>query len=145
MKKIFFAVALLFASASAAQAQSFDVGSNNITVTTGIASGHGVPFAVSYEHGIASFAEDHKLGIGGYFTTANYYTFFGAECNYHYVGFEKFDIYGGARLGYRSLGKDNIHCDLGVGTNYFFAPQWAANVELATGVVPLSAGITFQF
>ncbi len=146
MKRIYLAAALLIATISVARAQSFDLGVNNITLTTGFVSGYNIPVAFSYERGVASFAPNHKLGVGGYVITGGSYTFLAGECNYHFVALEKFDIYGGARLGYRSLNNvTGIHSTVNIGSNYYFAPSWAVNVELDSGLTHLNAGLTFKF
>ncbi|MFI3333095.1 MAG: hypothetical protein SNI51_00405 [Rikenellaceae bacterium] len=147
MKRIYLLAAILLLSATTlVQAQNFDVGVKKITATTALVIGYNIPITISYEQGIVDFGGNHKLGVGGLIGTGGSYTLVAAQCNYHYVGFEKFDLYGGARLGYRSL--DNVkgmNSTFAIGSNYYFAPSWAINAELESGVTSISVGIAYRF
>lgn len=146
MKKIALLVVAFIGFATAASAQTFDVGTNNITATLGFGSGNAIPVAISYEYGILDFGGDHKLGLGG--NALFYSSTFGlaAECNYHYVGVEKLDLYGGVRLGVAMFdGGSSTFNSFDIGANYYFDPAWAINAEFGSKVSSISLGITHKF
>ncbi|MFI3285145.1 MAG: hypothetical protein R3Y08_00680 [Rikenellaceae bacterium] len=146
MKKIALTAAIIIAGAATSQAQTFDVGTKNITVTTAIVTGYNIPIAVSYEQGIVDFGGANKLGIGGYLLTGGSYTFIAPECNYHYVGFEQFDLYAGVRFGYCSKNNGGKpYSTANIGANYYFNPSWAINAEVGSGLGWLNLGATFKF
>ncbi|MFI3264007.1 MAG: hypothetical protein SNG38_00320 [Rikenellaceae bacterium] len=149
MKKIILMAAAMIGFATAASAQTFENGTNNITATLGFGGGYGVPVALSYERGVLDFAADHKLGVGGYIGFGDSYFFPAAECNYHYVGVNKLDLYGGVRLGFLTTSNGSATSSMGtsfdIGANYYFSSNWAINAEIGTGLGALNLGATYRF
>lgn len=151
MKKILIMAVAMLGFATAASAQTFDVGTNNLTLTAGFSNGYGVPIALSYERGILDFGGngDHKLGVGGFLGFGSSNLFLAAESNYHYVGVNKLDLYGGVRLGYRTYtGKDGhggLFTSFDIGANYFFNDAWGINGEIGTGMEGICLGVTHRF
>ncbi len=146
MKKIYLLALLTLATTFVAKAQTFDVGDKTLTLSTALVVGYNIPITIAYEQGIVSFATNHKLGVGGLVGTGGSYTLVAAKCNYHYVGIDKFDIYGGARLGYRSLDDDKgFNSSIALGASYYFASSWAVNAEIESGVTMVNVGITYKF
>ncbi len=149
MKKILLLAVAMIGFATAASAQVFDKGTNNITFTAGFGGGYGVPVALSYEKGVVDFAADHKLGVGAYLGFGDNYIFPAAECNYHFVGISNLDLYGGVRLGFlagTNGGASGIFwTSFDIGANYFFSDKWAINAEIGSGLGALNLGVTHRF
>lgn len=82
----------------------------------------------------------------------------GAVGNYHFVNSEKFDAYGGVKLGYLSISADAVGTTnpaftseaSGIlyggqlGARYWISEAIGLNVELGYGVATLRGGITFK-
>ncbi len=149
MKKIFLMLLLvvgLSSTATKASAQTFDVGTQTITATLGFGDGNVIPFAIAYEQGIYSFAADHKLGLGGYIGICNSLIAPSVECNYHFVGVDKLDLYGGLRLGYAMWNNyGDFYNSFDIGANYYFNSNWAINAEVGSGMGTLNLGVAYRF
>ncbi len=143
MKKILLLVVAAL-SVSIASAQSFDVGSKNLTLSVGFWGG-GTPVAISYEQGIYEFAADHQLGLGGYLGLYNSIVAPAVECNYHFVGVEKLDLYAGYRLGLSIYdGGSKKFNQFSIGANYDLDSKWALNVEFGSGVGSVGLGVVYK-
>ncbi|MFR9504069.1 MAG: hypothetical protein SNH73_06445 [Rikenellaceae bacterium] len=148
MKRFYLLVVAVLGFAATASAQTFDVGTQNITATLGFGSGNTIPLAISYEQGIYDFGGDHKLGLGGYIGFVNSMIYPAVECNYHFVGVNKLDLYGGVRLGY-GLSTETNYGDFfnsfDIGANYYLNSSWAINAEVGSGLGNLNLGVTHRF
>ncbi len=146
MKKLLLLAVAIFGFAATSSAQSFTTGTNNLTLTAGFGGGYGVPIALSYERGVVDFAADHKLGAGAYVGFGSSNLFVAAECNYHFVGVSKLDLYAGVRLGVLAYsGSSAFATSFDIGANYFFNDSWAINAEVGSGLGALNLGITHRF
>ncbi len=145
MKKIILLVASVLCFASAASAQSFGVGTKTITGTVGLGGVSGLPIALSYEQGVYEFAPEHQLGAGAYIGISKYMIAPAAECNYHYVGFDKFDLYAGIRIGIALIDDySTIFSSYNIGMNYSLNSKWAINAELGDGMGALTLGVSYR-
>ncbi len=146
MKKLLLLAVAFIGFATAASAQTFDQGTQNLTATLGFGSGSTMPVAISYEYGVYQFAADHQLGVGGNAIIVNSLYVISAECNYHYVGVDKLDLYAGLRLGRCFFkGGNGSFNSIDVGANYYFDPAWAVNVEFGSELSATCIGITHKF
>ncbi|MFI3280875.1 MAG: hypothetical protein R3Y44_02765 [Rikenellaceae bacterium] len=149
MKKIIIVAMAIFGFATSTSAQTFDVGTQTITATLGFGIDSVIPVAISYEYGVVNFGGDHKLGVGGYagFLKSAFYP--AAECNYHFVGVDNLDLYGGARLGFAMLtngdGGSSFYKSFDIGANYYFSSNWGINAEFGTGMEALNLGVVYKF
>ncbi|MFR9496870.1 MAG: outer membrane beta-barrel protein [Rikenellaceae bacterium] len=174
MKKIFLLAAAVLCMASAASAQTFSKGDQNISATVGLGGGYGIPIGVSYEKGMWDIGSDNNMaiGLGGFVGFSSYAEDFGtykytysniylaAEGNFHFTEFSKWDLYAGLRLGYNvasgswdddsvsdlySVSTGGLIYTTHIGANYFLNDTWAINAELGYGIASLSAGVTYKF
>ncbi|MDI9878294.1 hypothetical protein [Flectobacillus longus] len=170
MKKL---VVLLFMFIAAfitsnAQAQAFQNGDKLLNLGLGLNSYYsgGVPFGASFEVGI-----DDDLSVGAnvdYLSNSNYgYRFtalyFGGRGSYHFnrvlnIKDEKFDLYAGADLGYRSFSwadsysglsidsyGSGIYLGVHLGAKYYFSDKVGAFAELgAVGSTNARIGVGFK-
>jgi hypothetical protein len=182
MKKLSFLLMLLSVTICSAQFEKGDMAANlGIGVGGFYATGSGYstkipPVELSGEYfimnnfsvggfiGGSKNEYEYKLGSSDYETIAYTYFNIGAIGNYHFVNHEKFDVYGGARIGYvgLSLKYDEDEIESGsidkldgrssgilvgahVGGRYFFTESFAANAELGYGISILKVGVSFKF
>ncbi len=145
MKKFLLLVVAVLGFATASSAQTFDVGTQNITALAGFGNGDAFAVALSYEQGIYSFAAEHKLGLGAYAVFGDSTFAPAVECNYHYVGINKLDLYGGVRLGYAFVGDGYFYDSFDIGANYFLNSSWAITAEIGSGLGALNLGVTYSF
>ncbi len=124
-----------------ASAQGFNMGDQVVTAAIGL-NGSSTPITISYEKAIYSFAADHLLGVGGAATLYTGTTAVSAEANYHYVGFNKFDLYGGLNLGWNLVSGGGLFNSFHIGSNYFINNNIAINLEAGYG---LALGVTYKF
>lgn len=178
-------VSLLFAIAGMAQSstKAYSEGDNLFNVGIGLGasyfgSGYSASLpvnpAISYERGITdefsvggelSYAS-YKYSLSDLFLTTPYTlkftaTYIGARGSYHLNELldipSKFDVYGGATLGYIILGVSNNMGDsatlgngfgygLFAGGKYYFAPKTAVYAELGyQSLSYLNIGVAFKF
>lgn len=178
MKKIITLVACLLCLASVASAQTFSNGTQVLNAGLGVGGDYGTPIAVSYEQGVYDIASDQSIGVGGFvgyaassedflygeFKYSN--IFIAAMANYHYTGFNNWDLYGGVRLGYNaatsstewvdpsneSLYGDVYSASAGgiiytahIGARYYFSDNFGVNAELGYGIASLTIGVAYKF
>ncbi|WP_315821257.1 hypothetical protein [Paraflavitalea speifideaquila] len=174
MKKIgVLAGTLLFSIVLFAQNGAYSKGDKLLNIGLGLNSYYsgGIPFGASFEVGItddisvgANFDYlSHKYkGLGDYKFTALY---FGARGSYHFntllnIENNKFDVYAGATLGYRTFSwKDGysgtglkssygsgLYLGILAGGKYYFSDKIGAFVELgAIGSTNARIGVAFKF
>ncbi len=131
--------------ATAANAQEFGMGTKVLTGTVGLGGVSGLPIALSYEQGVYEFAPEHQLGAGVYVGISEYIIAPAAECNYHYVGFNKFDLYGGIRIGVGFIeGYSDLFTAYNIGANYYLNSSWAINAEVGDGMGTLTLGVSYR-
>ncbi len=191
MRKLVYLVVLLL-SVWGLKAQQLEQGNSLINLGVGmgsyIGSGSGYkttlpPLEVSYEYLV-----NDNISVGGFFAMTksefnysfpdlgggssspqnfkfNYsYMMFGAIGNYHFVNNDKFDVYGGVRIGYNKVNVDyssddattdsllkSINLDSSgmlfgaqVGGRYFFTDNLAVNMEVGYGLAIAKLGLTFK-
>ncbi|MFI3323243.1 MAG: hypothetical protein SNI45_02245 [Rikenellaceae bacterium] len=144
MKKFILLVVALVGVATMASAQTFGKGTKDLTASIGFGGG-GTPVALSYEQGIYDFAADHKLGLGGYVCLYSSAIAPAVECNYHFVGVDRFDLYGGVRFGFTFVDSySSTFTSFNIGANYMLNSTWAVNVELGSGVGSIGLGVTYK-
>ncbi|MFR9522944.1 MAG: hypothetical protein SNH94_00020 [Rikenellaceae bacterium] len=144
MKKFTLLMVAVLGFATMASAQTFGKGTKDLTASIGFGGG-GTPIALSYEQGIYDFAADHKLGLGGYVGFYSSSITPAVECNYHFVGVDKLDLYGGVRFGFIIVDGGSTTFDtFSVGANYSLDSKWAVNVELGSGVGSIGLGVTYK-
>ena len=163
----------------------FEVGSNVIGAGIGLGSSYGSGYSYGsqtpainfqYERGIWNVGGPGIISLGGYVAFKSYsydygyssynskwnYTIFGVRSAYHFNGIpsNKFDVYGGLMLGYRSIsfsnnepgynynynygGSDIILVGF-IGGRYYFTENFAGFSELGNGIAILSLGVTYKF
>ena len=154
--------------AGKAHAQAFQQGDKLLNLGLGLNSYYsgGVPFGASFEVGI-----DDDLSVGAnvdYLSTSNYgYRFtalyFGGRGSYHFnrilnIKDEKFDLYAGAGLGYRSFSwadsyngisidsyGSGIYLGIHLGAKYYFSDTVGAFAEIgAVGSTNARIGVGFK-
>lgn len=176
MKKLFALAAILISIAT--QAQQFGAGSQRLHLGVGIGSPYAYsgstttipPVHASFEYGISD-----KIGVGGIigytsskyeqsFLTTEYswkftYLLVGARGSYHFLTNEKYDVYGGAMLGFNIASAKFESNDATlerfvtepaagglafggfVGGRYNFNEKVAAFAEIGYNIAWLSAGV----
>ena len=170
MKKLFILSFICISAliASKAQAQAFKNGDKLLNLGLGLNSYYsgGVPFGASFEVGI-----DDDISVGAnvdYLSTSNYgarFTalYFGGRGSYHFnkvlnIKDEKFDLYAGAGLGYRSFSWEDTYTGLSIdaygsgiyfgvhlGAKYYFSDKIGAFAELgAVGSTNARIGVGFK-
>ncbi|MEZ4800516.1 MAG: outer membrane beta-barrel protein [Flavobacteriales bacterium] len=176
MKKLLFMLIAAFVS-TAAFSQTFEQGSNRLHLGVGFGSAYAIsgatsytpPIHLSFEHGISE-----KIGVGAligytgakttvpFFGDIKYsYIIVGARGQYHFLSEDKYDVYGGAMLGYNiaSVKWDNnttstfgveptaassVAFGAFVGGRYNFSEKLAVFGELGYSIAWISAGICFN-
>ncbi len=186
MKRIFtacciFPCCIFFCSKT--DAQTFNPGDNVFNLGVGLGgnlyTGTGYstnlpPIGVAFDHGLNA----PKWGIGGFIGVAsatyqyNYsgygydswkytYKIIGVRGTYHFYMKDKFDVYGGALLGYDAVsvtftgpytdyrgmytvGGSGLAFDIFVGGRYYFSPKVGVVAELGYGISFLTIGVTFK-
>lgn len=161
MKKTYLVIAL--AIGMIVNAQHVEKGTKLISLSLGSAS----MVITSFEYGISE-----KITIGpyigiwnidstlsnGYSSDLRYYSY-GALGNYHFYQDEKWDVYGGAVLGYQKAIVNDNDPDysssshefsspvLGItgGGRYFFSDDFAGNIEFGFGGWLGKIGLTYKF
>lgn len=135
MKRMIFMAAFIVATASIANAQDFEKGTNVISAGIGLGSSLGYysgstispALSVQYEHGTFPIGDVGVISLGGYLGYKNYtykyqtykdkwtYVIVGARSAFHLTSLkvDKLDLYGGLMLSYNSLNYHN-----GSGYNY---------------------------
>lgn len=123
-----FFIAFLFLLINKANAQTYEVGNNVLSLGVGLGSSLGYTnstqspaLSIQFERGITELGSSGVLSIGGYFGVKNYkydysyfgysfsqkwnYTLIGLRGAYHFTGLDvdKVDLYGGVMLGYYIL------------------------------------------
>jgi len=178
MKKTIFTIIALIAISSVALAQqkeAFSKGDKLLNLGVGVNSYYsgGMPVGASFEVGVSdaisvgvnfdylSHKYDFGYGISDKFTAL----YFGGRCSYHLdkvfdINSDKFDVYVGAALGYRSFTWNDTYSgsDLGnsygsgiylggyVGGKYYFNNNIGAFVELGEiGSTNARLGVAFKF
>lgn len=180
MKKLFLLLIALVASTTISFAQSFKAGDNVATVNVGFCSSYGIPVNAYYERGIYDINDDMSIGVGGTIgwggtssvvglpdvseysitravaTSKIYYNnfLFGAIGNYHYTGFNNFDLYAGLCLGLDvatssahgvSASSAGFMSGINVGARYYFTDSFAANLEVGYGISLICVGLSYKF
>lgn len=173
------------------QAQAaYQLGDNVISVAAGFGTSYGAftygkqtpAFSLQYERGLWQ-AGPGVISLGGYLGYKSYqysgsflgfsyqekwnYTIFGVRGAWHLQNFEgtelqKWDLYGGAMLGYFNLNytySDNdpsidyndinysssVGLSAFLGARYFFTPKLAAQGEIGYGISYLNLGLAYKF
>lgn len=178
MKKIVLFAFAMLCMVTTASAQTFANGSQVVSLGIGFGSDYGIPVSISYEQGIYDINEKSSIGVGGYlgfasksedFAYGEYKysdVFIAVSGNYHFTGVDKFDFYGGLRLGY-DIGSASVNWNssdleetwgdaysasagglayaLVAGARYYFSDNWAANLELGYGISVLNVGVSYKF
>ncbi|WP_044173634.1 hypothetical protein [Flectobacillus major] len=170
MKKLAVTLIIFISALIAGQvhAQAFQQGDKLLNLGLGLNSYYsgGVPFGASFEVGI-----DDDLSVGAnvdYLSTSNYgYRFtalyFGGRGSYHFnrilnIKDEKFDLYAGAGLGYRSFSWADSYAGISIdaygsgiylgahlGAKYYFSDTTGAFAELgAVGSTNARIGVGFK-
>ena len=174
MKRILvvFGLALALMSASSNVYGQYRKGDKLLNLGFGLNSAYngGTPFCASFEVGVT---DDISFGGGLDYLSSHYSAppfsygftaiYIGARGSYHFskllnIRNDKWDIYGGASLGYRSFSwSDNysytsgsygsgIFLGIHAGVRYYFAPKVGAFFELgALGSSNLRLGVAFKF
>lgn len=176
MKKLSLAIIAIIIS-TVSFAQAFDEGSNRIHLGVGIGSAYAISGATSYtpplhfsfEHGISE-----KIGVGAmvgytgakstlpFFGDVKYsYIIVGARGQYHFLNEDKYDVYGGAMIGYNIASvkwDSNVTSTFGieptaasslalgafVGGRYNFSEKLAVFGEIGYSIAWISAGLCFN-
>ncbi len=179
MKKLF--VLLMVLSTSVFYAQNFSEGSSAVNVGIGFASyvgtGTGYSTTIPPIEGQYEYFVTDQISVGGFFgyTAAEYravdwtgndkykysYMIFGALGNYHFYDNDKFDAYGGLKLGYNNVSSKYTGVDQSgvylsetsssgmlfgaqIGGRYFFTENIAGHLELGYGISAVKVGVTFK-
>ncbi len=143
MKKLIFTLVATVVAFSAS-AQRLSQGDQMLNASIGLSSN--TPIFVSYENVVYSFAADHLLSVGGQVGIASHYLPIAADASYRYAGFNKFDLYGGLRLGYNINKYDSyfVH-DIHIGSNYYVLPNLGIKLELGvSGYNSLMIGVAYK-
>ncbi len=143
MKKLIFTLVATVV-AFAASAQNLSKGDQTLNLTLGL--DNNTPIFLTYENVVHEFAADHLLSIGGQVGIASYYLPVAFDASYRYEGFDKFDLYGGLRLGY-NLNSNNsgfMH-GIHIGSNYYVLPNLGIKLELGGfGYNSLMIGVAYK-
>lgn len=173
------------------QAQAaYQLGDNVVSVAAGFGTSYGAftygkqtpAFSLQYERGLWQ-AGPGVISLGGYLGYKSYqysgsflgfsyqekwnYTIFGVRGAWHLQNFDgtelqKWDLYGGAMLGYFNLNytySDNdpsvdysdinysssVGLSAFLGARYFFTPKLAAQGEIGYGISYLNLGVAYKF
>jgi len=169
MKRILVIVGLVvaFSSMSSVVQAQYKTGDNLLNVGFGLNSYYsgGNPLSISFEHGITN-----EISAGGVLDYMTYHyssynfraTYIGARGSYHFnkvfnINDNKWDVYGGLSLGYRSITWDNgynynngyygsgLVLGLHIGGKYYFSQKVGAFLELgAMGITNTRLGVAFK-
>jgi len=170
MKKLYFILIVLsgilfHSQTSVAQEVNTSFQEGDLIVNAGIGLGTtfsyagtlGLPFGGGVEYGITD-----AIGIGGEtgFASGGGLSVFylGAKGSYHFndllkIEDNKWDVYGGLGLFYRSFTVTGINFGLGsgiiagfhAGARYYFSDKFGVNGELGNTYAWLKAGVVFKF
>jgi hypothetical protein len=170
MKKRIFITLLMVGIISVSYSQSasqsaFNKGDNLLNVGIGVNSYYsgGIPIGASYEKGISDV-----ISVGGnfdylstkYFTVKFTALYFGVRGSYHLkLNVDKFDVYGGPTIGYRSFSwsskyegvnlggsyGNGLFVGIFIGGKYYFSEKIGVFAELgAIGSTNARLGVAFK-